>query len=53
MCNKVSYNNKKEAETKLNFLKKSRNIKIKPIRFYFCEVCKGYHLTHQNKNIYD
>ena len=51
MCNKVRYVTKKEALSKLNFLRKSRNVKIKPTRAYHCGVCNQWHLTHQNKHI--
>ena len=48
MCvNKVRYLTKKEAQSKLNFLKNSRSIKNKPKRIYYCEECKSWHLTHQ------
>lgn len=46
-CTKVRYKTKKEARTKLNYLRKDRSVKIKPVREYECPDCFGYHLTHQ------
>lgn len=49
MCNKVTYERKKDAQFKLNYLKKNRRVKTKPTRVYSCPDCGKYHLTHQNK----
>ena len=48
-CEKVSYEKKKDAQFKLNYLKQNRSVKIKPTRVYSCPNCGKYHLTHQNK----
>lgn len=51
MCSKVKYKTKKEAVSKLNYLRANRNVKIKPTRAYNCGDCNEWHLTHQNKII--
>ena len=47
-CVKVKYKSKKEARTKLNYLRRDRSVKIKPVREYHCPDCNGWHLTHRD-----
>jgi len=43
-CGKKRYENKKHAQTIMNFSKKQRR-KTLPQRAYFCETCGYWHLT--------
>lgn len=50
-CQKVIYPTKKDADTKINHMKSK--VRRQPKRAYFCEECKGWHITHNlNVNLY-
>lgn len=44
-CAKVRYSDHEQATNALRHIKNSPNEGDKPKRAYFCEDCKGYHLT--------
>lgn len=44
ICSKRCFQNKKDAITRLNSLRKS-SIQKKPERAYYCDICKAWHIT--------
>ena len=53
-CIKRKYKTEKEAELGLQYVKDVRKIHRRekhPIRYYYCDYCKNYHLTSQPANI--
>lgn len=49
-CSKVKYESHKEAAIVLRVIKQSRNKRpCIPKRVYYCKICKGFHLTSQNR----
>jgi hypothetical protein len=51
VCNKISYETKKEAKKELSrlsgidFYKKGKKLNVKPRNYYQCPICKKWHLT--------
>jgi hypothetical protein len=44
---KQRHNTEDAAQQRLNILSKRTNRERKPVRYYHCEHCLGYHLTHK------
>jgi hypothetical protein len=47
LCGKKIYQDKKTAQSVRNFLRENGRLskKVKDLRIYFCEPCRGWHLT--------
>lgn len=54
LCSKRKFKTEKEAELAIAYIKKVKK-KYKrpkhPIRHYYCEYCRHYHLTSQEANV--
>lgn len=50
MCGKKIYDSKKTAQSMINFIKKKKTRKRLPKRSYFCDDCKGWHITSEITN---
>lgn len=52
-CNKKIYS-KKEAATALNHNKSAKTFRKKrPVRYYYCRYCDGWHLTSMKRFDYE
>ena len=50
-CNKIKYKDKISAMFALSQCKKFRKVSKKiEKRYYYCDICKSWHLTSKNKN---
>ena len=49
-CNKIRYPTKKDATSTIKYIKQNANRKKIPVRSYFCEECKTWHMTSQPTN---
>lgn len=52
LCNKQGFPTKKEALSRLNWLKNGNQkmcMQKRPLRVYYCKYCKMYHLTSKKQ----
>jgi len=50
MCNKISYESKKEATQHYHYMRHTRKVIAKRMRPYLCIDCSKWHLTSQRKS---
>lgn len=49
-CNKKTFDTKQDAAIRRNEINKEEG--TNKMNSYFCQICKGYHLTSKSKNQY-
>lgn len=48
-CKKVGYDSKKLAKESLNWIKRHKHKEKYPVREYWCEYCRKWHLTSNSQ----